>query len=145
MTDEKQPEQPQEATQEQQQKVGMAAGQAAMQSKAEGGSPQEIEKSAKEAMRQEADRQGIKIPDEQLDEFAGKVAEQLANPLVDKMMQGFDQRGVFDQPAEPVQAPPAAIPEVQGTEPGADAPAAEQQAEPPHRPTIAEKILGGGR
>lgn len=91
---------------------------------------------AKDAIRDKADEVGLKLSPQELDA--------LADALSNKLLSGFEQRGAFDGPPEPVQAPPAAP---QAAPPPAEQQPAEPGAEPPRAPekrTWAERYMGIG-
>lgn len=112
------------------QAVATAGGQAA--STAE--TPEEAKRNARQAMREEADRQDLKIPDEELD----RIADALGGRIVDM----FEQRGAFDPPPEPVQPP--AQPTAPAETPGAPAEQAAQEPAPqqPQKRTWAHRFMG---
>lgn len=113
------------------QKVGMAGAQAAATA------PKgEETAAAREAMREERDRLGAPFSDQDLDK--------IANMFVDKMISGLEQRGVFDEPPEPVRPPETAPPAPgeapqQTAEPVVESPTAE---EAPRKKSFAERYFG---
>jgi len=100
--------------------------------------PEQATVAAKEAMKDERDRQGLKMSDQELD--------QIADLFVSKTIAKFEERGAFDpvpEPVAPVEAPPAP-----GAEQAAGA-AADASAEPdpspvPQRTTFAQRFMGIG-
>ena len=89
---------------------------------------------AKAAMKAEAEKQQLAIPDEQID--------QIADAFVGKTIAAFEQRGAFDPAPEPVTAPatPAAAPPAPSEQ---QAPPVEQPEPVPQKRTWAERFLTG--
>ena len=73
---------------------------------AAGAPPGEEQQQAATAMRAEADRQNLKMSDEDID--------RIASVLSPKLLDGFEERGAFDPPPEAVQAPPNIAPAAPG-------------------------------
>lgn len=115
--------------------------QAAAKTAASGGTQAQVATAAQEAARE----QGYEISDEQ----AKQIATALTGPVVEGLIAEFDKRGVFQEPPEPVQAPPAtqappgpAEQHSQAAQPVAPAGAAQVADEPARKPSWAERHFG---
>jgi hypothetical protein len=106
--------------------------------------PEQATQDAKQAMRDERDRQQLPMSDEDLDK--------VATLLVGKTIAEFEQRGAFDPPPEPVapsvprEAPPAPGAEDAAVAAGETPPpgAAPPDPAPQKRPTFAQRFMGLG-
>lgn len=115
--------------------VAVAGGQAAAAAQQEGQNPQPA---AEKAMRAEADRQDLKLSDEEIEKIAAAMTAQAA-VFADALAERFDQRGAFQDKPEPVQ-PPAAAPAPPGE--AQQATPVEEPSGPPRKPSFAERFLG---
>lgn len=84
------------------------------------------------AMRQEAQRVQLDIPDDVLDRMADAISS--------KNIAALEQRGAFEQPPEPVRPPEAA--ETAPDHPNEPAPEPDEPAPAPVKRTWAHKFLG---
>jgi hypothetical protein len=111
------------------QKVAQAGAAAASSSP-----PEQAQENAAQAMRAERDRVKLEISDEEI--------ERIAAVLSPKLLDGFQERGAFDAPPEPVQAPQQAqtVAEPDTGEP----PATEVPPAVPQKQTFAHRYMGLG-
>ena len=96
--------------------------------------PEEAQANAAEAMRAERDRVKLEMSDEDID--------RIASALSPKLLDGFQERGAFDAPPEPVTPPPPPVPA-----PGEEATSAEaatEAAPAPVKRTFAHRYMGVG-
>jgi hypothetical protein len=113
------------------QKVSNAGAQAA----SEADNAEQATDDAKKAMREERDRVGLQMSDEELDK--------VADLFVGKTIKEFENRGAFDAPPERVQPPAqptAPPPPGEAAQPGAEA---EQAPQAPVKRTFAHRFMGG--
>jgi hypothetical protein len=92
--------------------------------------PGEQQDAARDAMRNERDRTGLPMADEDID--------RVADLLVTKTVAAFEQRGAFDHPPDPVVAPAGA-----GTAPAdGEPPVADLPPAAPVKRTFADRFMG---
>jgi hypothetical protein len=114
------------------QQVGAAGAQAAAETQ---GTPAEATEAAKGAMHERNAQLGSPFSDEDLDK--------MADAFVTRTIEQFEQRGVFEQPPEPVQPPATAPPAPGETPPPApEPPAAPTAEEAPRKKSFAERYFG---
>jgi hypothetical protein len=113
-----------------------AVADAGAQAAAQAPDPEQATQDAKQAMKDERDRQQLPMSDEELDK--------VADLFVGKTIAKFEERGAFDPAPEPVApAVPREAPPAPGQEEASAAPDA--PAEPaPQRTTFAQRFMGVG-
>lgn len=88
-----------------------------------------------EAMRQERDRTGLKMSDDEITRVAEKLNE--------LQIKAFEDRGAFEAPPDRVQAPPPeTAPPPPGEQNAGAPPEGEQPPQPPQKRTAAHRFFG---